>query len=154
MGKFFKVLGIIFAVLIISICALLAYASYTANSLAGEYDSSSQSYVDKIIPVIASNWSPDDIQSNASPQLREVMQPEALKQAMFHLSRLGKLKHYGGSKGNAVISFKNLISKVIHATYTANATFENGEAQISIGIVQVNGQWKLTDFYFNSPVLK
>lgn len=149
MNKFFKILGIVFLATLVGLGALLGYGSYSAS----KFDAPSKAYVDKVIPIIASSWSSDDVIEQASPQLRQVMQPEALKQTLLNLSKLGQLRQYDGAKGQANVSFTTQAGKVISATYVANATFENGAAQINIRVIQVNGQWMLSDFYFNSPSL-
>jgi hypothetical protein len=66
--------------------------------------------------------------------------------------RLGVLKSYEGSKGEAKINYVSNSGKTISADYDAQATFANGKAQIKVLLIQVNGQWKIQAFSVSSPL--
>ena len=148
MNKFFKVLGIIFLVALIAVATLIGYGAYKGSKL----DVSSKTYVDEIVPVIVSSWSSEDLMKYASPQLRQIVIEEQLKQLLLKLSKLGHLKKFDGSKGDSNVSLTTQYGKVVSATYVAKAKFENGDAEINVRVIQNNGQWQLLNFYVNSPI--
>jgi hypothetical protein len=151
MKKFFAVLGVVFLVFIVLVGAFVGYAAIRGSKL----DASSKAYVDQTIPVIASGWSTDELTNDASPELKQTIgtQSAQLDKLFQKLSGLGALTHYNGSKGTSNIFFDTRKGKIITATYTANATFEHGDAQFSLKLIQHDGQWHYLGFYVNSPIL-
>ena len=71
--------------------------------------------------------------------------------ALF-LNKLGNLKSYNGSKGEAGIHINNF-KKTITAEYTVNAEFENASAQIKVGIIKRENEWKIYNFYVYSDAM-
>jgi hypothetical protein len=43
--------------------------------------------------------------------------------------------------------------KVISAQYTAEATFQKGDATIKLGLIKHGDQWQILSFYVDSPAL-
>ena len=148
MNKMLKVLGAVFLAILVGVVALIGYAAYSGPKL----DASSKAYVDQVVPIIVSTWSPEEVLKRASPQFRQAVNDEQLKELLVKLSKLGRLERYEGSKGDSNVSFTSQAGKVISATYVANAKFENGDAQINIRIIQLGGQWRLLSFYVNSLI--
>jgi uncharacterized protein (DUF1684 family) len=62
------------------------------------------------------------------------------------------MRSYDGSKGESTISYTNKDGKVISASYTASAKFDNGDAQIRIRLVQTSGTWRFLMFNVDSPL--
>lgn len=151
MKKIFMVLGAVFMVFIVVIAAFIGYAAMNGSKL----DASSKAYVDQTVPVIASGWSSDELANDASPELKQVLgtQSAQLNKLFQKLSALGALKHYSGAKGTSNIFFDTKKGKLITATYTADATFEHGDAHFSLKLIQHDGQWQYLGFYVNSPIL-
>ena len=148
MNKMLKVLGAVFLAILVGVVAFIGYAAYSGSKL----DVSSKTYVDQVVPIIVSTWSPEEVLKRASPQFRQAVNDEQLKELLLKLSKLGHLDKYEGSKGDSNVSFTTQAGKVVSATYVANAKFENGDAQINIRIIQLGGQWQLLSFYVNSPI--
>lgn len=69
------------------------------------------------------------------------------------LSTLGALRHYDGSKGQAMVLYDVTEGKVTAAEYVADATFEHGEAHISVRLIQSSGEWQFLRFTVDSPFL-
>ena len=150
MKRTLQVLGGIFAVLLLGIVAAFGYAAYVGSGL----DHSSKVYVDESIPAIVSDWSKEELLRRASPQLLQVMNrhPGQLDQVFSKFSRLGSLRRYGGCKGEANIVFNLNKGKTVTAGYSADATFEHGDAHIAVRLIQTDGQWRILLFNVNSPI--
>gem|GEM_PF-5097444 len=58
-------------------------------------------------------------------------------------------------KGDSNVSYTTRDGKVTTATYVAAATFENGEGNIKVRLIQSpsSGQWQFLNFYVDSPLL-
>jgi hypothetical protein len=140
--------GAVFLALIIVGAGLIGFAAYKGSKL----DASSKAYVDATIPLIAGTWSKDELTRRMSAPLRESVKDEQLSLLFVKFKQLGRLKEYGGAKGQARISITPQTGKVISANYTAQATFENDMATIKVTLVQEDGEWKIAGFHVDSPV--
>ena len=150
MRKALTVLGWIFLALLVLAGAFAGYMAYVGPKL----DASSKAYVDSQIPAIVSDWSEEQLLKRAAPELlRVITDKKQLDQLFENLSRLGKLKRYGGSKGEANILLTLKQGRVITASYVAHAEFENGPAQIAVRLIRHGSQWQLLYFNVRSPAL-
>ena len=150
MKKTIVVLGWTFLALLILVGGFAGYMAYVGPKL----DASSKAYVDGQIPAIVSTWSEDELLKRAAPELRRVITSKTQLDRVFEsLSRLGKLEHYDGAKGEASILFNMKQGKVVTASYVASAKFENGPARISVRLIRHGDQWELLYFNVNSPAL-
>ena len=140
--------GGIFLGLLVVVAAVMGYLAYLGPSL----DASSKAYVDESVKAITSAWSKEELLKRASPQLRQVIKEEELGRLFAKLSQLGKLQEYEGSKGDANISLTMQAGKVITASYIANASFDKGPAQVTVRLIQNDGQWQILQIYVNSPI--
>jgi hypothetical protein len=149
MKKLFMTLGVIFLCIIVIGIIGFSIAAYHGTKL----DKSSKAYVDKIAPLIISSWNSKELVNRASPELLKAV-PQDKWNAMFKMfsKKLEALKEYKGSKGDSFMNFSP-VGKVITAIYIAQATFEKGNAEIKISIIQHNEKWQLLGFYVNSPAL-
>jgi hypothetical protein len=107
-------------------------------------DASSKGYVDKNIPLIISSWSKDELLKRASPQLLNVIneKPYQIDRLFQGFAKLGAMRSYDGSKGDSNVSYTNKDGKVITAAYIADATFQNGNAHITVRLIQSSGSWQ------------
>ena len=137
------ILGAVFLILIIAVAGFVGYSAYIGTKL----DASSKAYVDASIPAIISTWSRDELIKRASPQLRKSTSDEQIGELFLKLAELGPFQSYDGSKGESHVSYSNQYGKVIAASYTANATFQNGKVDIQIKLIQINGEWWLLGFH-------
>ena len=144
--------GVVFIALLIVGGVFIGFTAYRGFGL----DKSSRAYVDENVPPIVSRWSKDELLRRASPQLLTALQakPEEIEQVFTWLSSLGPLKHYNGSKGEAKMLYDSKQGSVTTADYLAAATFEQGDASISVRLIQApSGQWQFLSFHVNSPAL-
>lgn len=118
-------------------------------------DESSKSYVEMNIPPILSKWSKGELLKRSSAQLTEIVDknPAELDRLFQKFSKLGAMKTFSHVKGEANIAL-SMRGKVVTAAYTADASFDNGNAKIDVRLVQApDGEWKLSFLNITSPVL-
>jgi hypothetical protein len=149
MKKILMVLGIVALLLIIFAAASVNYVAFRGRQL----DASSKTYVDASILAIISTWSADELLKRSSAEFREATNEKDLNLAFSKLKQLGMLQKYEGSKGESSSYFNYKNAKVTkRAYYNASATFQNGTADMQVGLIQKSGQWQIDDFRIDSPI--
>jgi hypothetical protein len=148
--KFLAIIGGVALIAALLIGGFVGYSAYQGRVL----DTSSKEYVDKNIPLIISSWSKDELLKRASPQLLNVIneKPDQIDHLFQGFAKLGAMRSYDGSKGDSNVSYTNRDGKVITAAYISDAIFENGDAHISVRLIQTSGSWKFLMFNVNSPL--
>lgn len=151
MKKFFQILGGIFLALVVVVAVLVTIGIYQGNHL----DSSSKAYVEANVKPVVATWSKDELLKRSSPQLLKAIgkHPDQVDRLFAKFAKLGPLKSLGEPKGQSLVAINTGTGKVVSATYTETGVFENGSANISIRLVQVDGQWRFLSFYVNSPMM-
>jgi hypothetical protein len=138
------VLGVIFLILIVSVIGFVGYSAYVGTKL----DASSKAYVDASVPAIVSTWSKGELKKRSSPQLLKSASDAQIDELFTKLAaQLGSFQSYDGSKGDSKVSYTTQDGKVISASYTSNATFQNGKIDVQVKLIQVNGDWMLLGFH-------
>ena len=143
MKKILMGLGIAFLCIIALLVVLFVFVVSTGTDL----DKSSKAYVDQAVPLIVSSWNPQKLISRVHPEFLNQIPKDDIT-ALFNMcsEKLGKLKEYKGSEGQANIDFSPR-GKTLTAKYRAQASFEKGDAQITINIMQNNGKWQIVGFF-------
>jgi predicted PurR-regulated permease PerM len=151
MKKFLSILGGVFLLIVVVGAVFVGIAVYQGNKL----DKSSKAYVEANVRPIVSTWSKDELVKRASPKLLEILNkdPAQADQVLKKLSKLGALQSLGEPKGDSLIAYTNGAGKVITAAYTETAKFDNGNADIRVRLIQVDGQWQFLLFNVNSPLM-
>ncbi len=150
MKKFLTILGGIFVVLIVVVVVGFFVLNYFGTGL----DEESKLYVDSNLPQIINDWSVEELISRASPELMKVAPKEKIENLFNAFSeRLGPLKEYKGSNGQANISVTTQKGKVITGAYVAEAIFEKAPATIQFRIIKHDNQWQILEFRVNSEAL-
>jgi hypothetical protein len=67
-------------------------------------------------------------------------------------SRLGNIETYDTPHGEANMALNNF-HKLITAQYVFPVKFERAEGQVTLRLIQENGQWKLLALHVNPPAL-
>jgi hypothetical protein len=65
----------------------------------------------------------------------------------------GRFQKYDPPLGQALMSATTQTGKVISAQYATKATFENGDATVTLGLIKHGDQWQILRFNVNSPQL-
>jgi hypothetical protein len=148
--KYLAIVGVIALVAVALIVGFIGYSAYQGRAL----DASSKAYVDRNVPLIISSWSKDELLKLASPQLLNIIneKPDQIDHLFQGFSKLGAMRSYDGSKGDSNVSYTNKDGKIVTASYIADATFENGNAQISVRLIQASGTWHFLLFNVNSSL--
>lgn len=150
MKKFLAIIGGFFLILVLALVSFVGYVAYEGRGL----DASSKAYVEANIPAIVSTWSKEELLTRSSPQLLKAInkEPEQFDQLFQKLSKLGAIQSFGDAKGDSNVSYTTQNGKVITAFYIVKSKFENGEARISIRLIQVSGQWQILLFHVDSDL--
>jgi hypothetical protein len=143
-----SIIGIVFLVILVFLAGVIGFAIYAGNQL----DASSKAYTDKSVSAIVANWSKDELMKRESPQFREATSDDELAGLFNRFGELGALQSYGGAKGEANMNFTPATGLQITASYVAQATFQNGKAEIKVNLIQVDGAWQILGFRIDSPI--
>jgi hypothetical protein len=152
MKKFLMISGIIFWVLVVTFVGLLICGTH--------FDTTSKAFVDQNVPVIISTWSEQELLKKASPELKAVVSNQQADKTWTEFTKLGVLKRYNGSEGQASANGSFWDGKngkkgfKITAKYVAQADFQNGSPKITIDLIRQGGEWKFYSFYVDSPSTK
>jgi hypothetical protein len=149
MKKFGIVLGLVF-------CAIVVLGAIGIKFVAGrgnELDKESKAYADAAIPAIIDGWNEKELLDRGSPEFKRAATQKLLDQTFYHFRRLGRLKKCEPAQRQAGISATAPTGKTVAAHYTAKATFENGQATITLGLIKHADQWQILRFVVNSPAL-
>ena len=149
MKKFFIILGSIFLAIIVLGAIGIAFVAVRGNAL----DKESKAYADAAIPAIVNAWSEQELLVRASPEFKKAVNQQQLDQMFHWFASLGRLQKCDPGQGQALMSATTQTGKVISAQYTTKATFEKGEAKITVGLIKHADQWQILRFEVHSPQL-
>jgi hypothetical protein len=147
--KLLMVLGALFALLIVVFVVGFGYLAYTGRGL----DEEGKRYVDEAVPLIVTDWDQQALQTRISSEFKAVLKPGDLEGWFTVYRKLGKLKRYVGSRGDANVSVTTQQGKVITGRYLVQAEFETGPAEIAVTLVKREGQWQIMGFRVKADVL-
>jgi hypothetical protein len=140
------------AIRVFLICGVLA-GSATLYALARNdvaLDAESKTFVQDTIATIGARWDADALWSRATAHFREQTKPEDLH-ALFDAAggSLGQLVEYQAIHGKATFTFAK-DGMLVSAIYVVKAAFQNGEAELQIGLVKSGSAWLIDNFQFGS----
>lgn len=149
MKKFFVVLGVIFAALIMLGTVFISIAHHAGQKL----DTESKAYVDRIVPLIVTSWNSRELLNNASPEFLKVAPADKID-SMFKMfaEKLGRYKEYKGSQGDSLQDITPQ-GKVITAAYITQVDFEKADAAVKIRVIKHGENWQVLEFYVSSQAL-
>jgi len=141
MKKVIMALGYLFLICIVLLIAAALIVVIQGKKL----DRESRAYVDRAIPAIISTWDVKEVEKRASPEFNNGVDYDDLDELFNLMQRLGSLKEYNGSTGNANLTISFLHGYEITADYVANAEFESGSVEIQMALILHHGQWQILD---------
>jgi hypothetical protein len=149
MRKFFYRFGIVMACLVVAAGIGLFFLARNGMAL----DAESKAYVDKAVVAIADDWDADALWQRSSPRFRKATKEDDLRN-FFAAARgaLGRLVECRSTSGQATVMLTPTGS-VTTASYTVEAQFEKGVAEIRIGAVKDGSQWRIEGFHIDSAAL-
>jgi len=102
-------------------------------------------FADASVVAIVSGWSEKALIDRASPELAEELNEEITSRATFDSWRkLGKLVKYHGSKPFSLWTMQK--GAVTTGIYVGTAEFQDGIANIKIGLIKQDGAWRIAQF--------
>ena len=149
MKKFLIVLGSIFLAIVVLAAIGIAFVAVRGNAL----DKESKAYADTAIPAIINGWSEKELLDRASPEFKQAVTQQQLDQMFNWFGSLGRFQKYDPPQGQALMSATTQNGKVISAQYATKATFEKGEATITLGLIKHGDQRQILRFNVNSAQL-
>ena len=149
MKKFFVVLGVVFASLIVLGIIFISIAVHTRSKL----DTESKVYVDHVVPLIVASWDSKELLNHASPELLKVAPADKID-SMFKMlaEKLGKYKEFKDSKGGSFLNFTPQ-GKIITAAYITHVAFDRADATVRIRVIKHSENWQVLEFYVDSQAL-
>ena len=149
MRKFFTGLGVLTAIVIVSV----GLGFFVLNSKGQALDRTSKAYVEDSVAAIAAHWDADEFFKRAGPELRTRVKPDDIR-GLFDAARsaLGPLVEYRGSQGEAEIAVLDSQHRV-SAKYVAHGHFQKGDAEIKLLLVKQGDAWMIEGFHINSSAL-
>lgn len=150
MKKFLQVLGLLFLVLLVLGAAVLGYTAYQMKGL----DAASKAYVERNIPPILRTWSKDEFLKHASPRLVKLLadKPETLDLIFQKTKVLGGFQRVVDIKGGSNTSVTPQHGRIKSARYELATQFDNGDATVTVVLMEHSGQWQIEGFFINSPI--
>jgi hypothetical protein len=140
--------GVAFLVVIITVIVGAVFILVQSRGI----DEESKKYVDSAILDIVSDWNKQEIVKRASTEFMALTDADELDKVFFLYHRLGELKEYKGSTGQAHISITKRYGIVISANYIAKADFEAGSAKIEVTLIKEDKNWRIKWFNILSDV--
>ena len=149
MRKFLVWFGGFSVLVVVLVIGSVAYLVYLGSGL----DKQSKEYADTAIVAITSHWDPAELSSRAAPQLLRTVSQGQLLSMFTWFGHIGKLVKYIGSKGSSTVFASIGGNDSTTATYVCAGKYENGDASVNLSLTKVNGDWRISGFQVNSPVL-
>lgn len=149
MKKFFILLACWFATIVAVIVGSYIYSYYQA----AEYDDRALPYIMNVVPEI-SKWNPDITRSLMAAEVLETVSEEQLVRIMTLFSRMGGLLSMESPEFQKVLSEEDTGSgKKAVIAYEMAARYENGDALISINLLERDGSFEVYRFNVSSEAL-
>jgi hypothetical protein len=149
MKKFLIVLGSIFLAIVVLGVIGIAFVAVRGNAL----DNESKAYADVAIPAIVNGWNEREFLEGASPEFKKAATQQQLDQMFHWFGSLGGFQKSEPAQGQALMSATSQAGKVVSAQYTTKATFEKGEATVTLRPIKDGDQWQILRFDVRSPQL-
>jgi len=144
------ILGAMFLVTVVLGVGAFAFIAVKGPAL----DADSKRFADETIRAIVTQWDVAELEKRATPEFLAVAQKQHVDKLFLMFRRLGTLKDYKGSRGDATMSLTTQHGWVISAAYSGEAEFENGPATIHLRLIQREDQWQILRFEVNSKVFE
>ena len=150
MKKYSIIAGVVVSFLVIGFISI----EMIKRKKASQYEATAVPYLKMVVPEL-SKWDPEIIKSYMTSQSLQGTSEEKLVTIVSYLSKLGNLERMEDPEFSQVdVVRTNDYSETNIVTYKIDAQYENGDAVISIGLLDQGGSFRIHNFNFNSEVLK
>lgn len=149
-----KKIAIVIAVLLAALAAYGIIKLIPVFKEVGVLNTESKQFVDTVLQEIVRDWNKDTLLKHASPGFLKAAKDVDLDQYLATVKeKIGKLKEYRGPEGGANINVSSTHGKVITAGYVACPVFENGRAEIKVGLIKNEDEWQIEGFNVDFPLI-
>ena len=149
MKKVLMVFGGIFLVIVLAFAGMGLFAWYKSS----QYDDTAVPYIKATIPEI-STWNTELIKGYMAPQVLDETTDENFEKIINYLSKLGALITLGEPSFTRIHTGANIESgKQTIVTYTIDAVYENGDAVITMSLLDRGNSFQVYKFHINSMAL-
>ena len=149
LGKVFKWLGIGFLGVVVLFIGILAYTGYMRSG----YDETAVPYIKEVVPVI-SEWDTEKARQYFIPSAFDDFSDEDVEKLFRWFSKLGKLESMGEPEFTQVYSGTTVQEGAsTYVTYTVLARYENGDALLTIQLIDLGDSFAVYQFNVNSNAL-
>jgi hypothetical protein len=128
---------------LLAIGALLTFAAAVLASVGSALDKESKAFVDASVPAIVSGWDIGELQKRASDEFNNSVDNTDMKRYFAILRKMGTLREYRGSTGEAQIDLSFLNGVEVTALYSASADFDEGAVDLQLSLIKQKGQWQI-----------
>jgi len=128
---------------LLAIGALLAFTAAVMASVGSALDKESKAFVDAAVPAIVSGWDVRELQKRASDEFNNSVDNAELERYFAILRKMGTLREYRGSTGEAQITLSFLNDVAITALYAASADCDEGAVDLQLSLIKQKGQWQI-----------
>ena len=149
MKKIFMILGGIFLVIILLIIGMGLFTWYKSS----KYEETAVPYIQSTVPEL-SKWDPELARTYMVPKVLEEISDEDFAKIFKYLSKLGSLKKINEPKFAEISTGATFgDGKQTLVTYTIDAVYENGDATITIVLLDLGTAFQVYRFNVNSMAL-
>lgn len=149
MKKVLLILGGFFMLIILAIAGMGGYTWYQSF----QYEKTAVPYIEKVIPEF-SQWKPDIAKQYMVPEVLQGVSNEDLSKIFKLYSKLGKYKKMSEPDfTNLTVKTTSKDGEQTLVTYTINAEYENGNAIVTIVLLDLGNTFQVYSFNVNSTAL-
>lgn len=149
-AKSFLIFFIIWILALVS--AFFGYKFYTQHQ-ADKYDAVAVPYIKTIIPEV-SKWNLESIKPLMAPEVLETIPDDKFSAVMAWFSKLGEFKSMAEPEFKKVYTEgETEIGKQMIVIYDVDAKYTNGDALITLKLLDRGGSYELFHFNVSSSVL-
>jgi hypothetical protein len=146
MKKILQAIIIIFLLIVALIISLVTYSYFKAE----QYNNSAVPYINQKIPELSS-WNPEEMKKYIAPDTSQKNTDEYLTILTLKLAELGQLKNFDEPQFVNIESIETLLDgKQTIATYNILTRYENGDANITMRLLEGDDGFKIYTFYVGS----
>ena len=98
-------------------------------------------------------WNPESVVDNSDSTLRDGVADDFFHTYFRTLSRLGSLQSINDIRFDVALGPVWQLYRTGSASYTMNAVFDNGQAEVRITLSREQGQWRIREYLVLTPML-
>jgi hypothetical protein len=149
MGRVFAAIGMIVVALIAIGIVGFGYLAHKGRAL----DEEAAAYSGDAVTAITAHWDAAALTARAAPHMAQAVTPGKLTALFAWFATLGPMQDTPTCRGTSSVYANVGGTSTITANYTCDARYQAGEAAVSVGLVKLNGAWRISGFHVTSPAL-